>query len=402
MITRALTTVLVAAAVLIAALSASSPAQAAKGMEFALQDDAVLLSQDYYNRDQALAKARDLGVTRLRVNLPWSRVLGEQAKSTTPPSNPVYNWAAYDALVDAAAAYGMRVQFALVGGPTPAFATPKPAKKNYKPSPVHFAAFARAAALHFAGRVDRYSIWNEPNWTSWLGPQSSSPQVYRALYVAGYAAIKGADPRAQVLIGETQPHTKPNKRVSIAPLKFLRQVLCLDAKYKPVKKLRCAPLVADGYAHHPYEFTSAPTTKWKGNDNVTIGVLDRLTNALTLAAKAKALRSPRGKALDVYLTEFGYFATGSRGIPDAQRAQWLKKGYEIAAKNPRVRQNVHYLLAQPPAEHPSAAFNTGLVLADGTPTGAFNSLRAWSQKARAKGQIKKPGGPIALRPAPPS
>ena len=77
-------------------------------------------------------------------------------------------------------------------------------------------------AQHFAGRVDRYSIWNEPNWRTWLGPLKSAPATYRQLYSRGYKAIKQADPRAKVLIGETSPFARPG--MSTAPLDFLRKV----------------------------------------------------------------------------------------------------------------------------------------------------------------------------------
>jgi len=69
-----------------------------------------------------------------------------------------------------------------------------------------------AAAEHFRGKVDRYSIWNEPNYVGWLSPLSQAPRLYRALYISGYRAIKKADPSAQVLIGETPGMNQPSTR----------------------------------------------------------------------------------------------------------------------------------------------------------------------------------------------
>ena len=93
-------------------------------------------------------------------------------------------------------------------------------------------------AEHFAGRVDRYSIWNEPNWRTWLGPLKSAPGLYRSLYTRGYDAIKKADPRAKVLIGETSPYERPG--LSTAPIAFLRKVACVNSKYKRVGSLHAA------------------------------------------------------------------------------------------------------------------------------------------------------------------
>ena len=60
-------------------------AHAAKGMEVALQDDGVFVYQAYYNRDKALKRLQQLHVTRLRVNMNWTTVLGRQARSHKKP-----------------------------------------------------------------------------------------------------------------------------------------------------------------------------------------------------------------------------------------------------------------------------------------------------------------------------
>ena len=123
------------------------------------------------------------------------------------------------------------------------------------PDPVKFAAFARTVAAHFKGRVDRYSIWNEPNLSAWLSPSKSAPKLYRSLYSAGYTAIKTVDPKAKVLFGELAPNRDGR---TIAPLKFLRDVTCSKANYKAARQ--CAPLKADGLALHPYQLTKSPQT----------------------------------------------------------------------------------------------------------------------------------------------
>ena len=81
-------------------------------------------------------------------------------------------------------------------------------------------------------------------------------------------------------------------------------------KYKRVGG--CTPLKADGYAHHPYDFRHAPDYQYPGVDNVTIGTLSRLTKALDKLRKVGALRTNNGSRMPLYLTEYGYFATGHR------------------------------------------------------------------------------------------
>ena len=381
-------------------------ANAAKGMELALSDDPVLLARHYYDRDRALANARELGVTRLRVFVNWAGVMGKQRESTTPPAEPTYYWGIYEELIDAAARAGIRVQLDLAG-PAPRFATGDKELGMTSPDPEQFAIFARAAATRFKGRVDRYSIWNEPNHDGWLRPSADAPRLYRQLYVSGHAAIKQADPGAAVLFGETAPYHGSR---AMAPLSFLRRTLCLTTRYRIDKKcLAGMPeetrgrLTTDGFAHHPYDFRNAPEYKYKGADNVTMGTLARLTSALDRAARAGALWGPKKKrAPDVFLTEFGYFATGPRAkIPEKKRAAYLPRAYSIALKNKRVRQMLHYGLAAPPPDYAGAAFDFGLLLTDGTPRATYGPLVKWAQKAMAREQVSGPGGPLALPAAQP-
>jgi hypothetical protein len=358
-------------------------------LEVALQDDAVFLNRYYYQRGTAFEQARQLGVSRLRVLVGWAKVLGLQAEGPLPPPKPIYDWAPYDDLYRAARAKGARLELDLTG-PAPAWATANGRIGPVRPSPELFGRFAAAAGRHFRGRVDRYSIWNEPNYVSWISPSSAAPAVYRRLYSAGYRAIKLADPRAKVLIGETAPYAQPGR--ATAPLAFLRDVACVDNSYRPTG--RCTPLRADGYAHHPYDFERAPEDVRPGSDNVTIGSLARLTAALDRLADTGALRTPSGRPLDVYLTEFGYFRRGKRAIPEAKRAAYLQRAFEIAAQNRRVRQMLQYLLVSPPPDSPSAFFDTAVITLAGRPEKPFVALAAWAREALRDRRIRAPAASV--------
>ena len=387
-------------------LAMAPAANAAKGMELALSDDGVFLARHYYDRDRALQNARELGVTRLRVFVNWAGVMGKQREQTEPPEQPTYYWGIYEELIDAAARAGIRVQLDLAG-PAPRFATGDKNIGMTRPDAGQFARFAAAAAARFKGRVDRYSIWNEPNHDGWLRPSAEAPKLYRALYVAGFNAIKQADPGAAVWFGETAPYHGSR---AMAPLTFLRRTLCLTGRYKTDKKcLKGMPegtrgrLRADGYAHHPYDFRNKPEYKYRGNDNVTIGTLPRLTTALDRAARAGALWGPRERrAPELFLTEFGYFASGSRAkLSEKKRAAYLPRAYDIALKNKRVRQMLHYGLAAPPPGYPGGAFDFGLLTTDGSPRGTYSPLVKWAQRASKKRQIVAAGGPVSMPPAQP-
>jgi hypothetical protein len=361
-------------------------------LEVALQDDAVFLQRSYYDRNTALAQAQQMGVTRLRVLVLWARVPGADANAKRPPAHPKYDFSAYDSLIDDAAKHGIRVQLDL-SGPVPAWAAGNHKQGIVRPDAKLFGAFVAEAARHFKGRVDRYSVWNEPNYVGWLAPLHSAPALYRALYIQAYNAIKKNAPGTQVLLGETAPYSEKGR--AMAPLEWLRGVTCRTAIYAPAKQ--CATLRADGYAHHPYEFANPPQAPYPGADNVTVGTLSRLTGALNRLAQAHALTDPQGKPLDVYLTEFGYFASGPVAVSPPKRADYLKTAFDIAARNPRVKEMLQYILVAPPA---GVRFNTSLINLDGKPTVPFTALSKWIHTNAKQGRVAPNPGPIKLPAAP--
>ena len=355
------------------ALAAPSGAGAARNMEVALQDDAVFVTNAYYGRDRGMRKAKELGVSVIRVNVLWSEVVGSSKNRRSRPSTVKYDYTAYDQVVVAAQRNGMRVQIALVG-PAPAWATGNKKRGVYKPKYRYFEDFVEATVAHFGGLVNRYSIWNEPNHVGWLAPLKSAPGLYTQLYKVGYQAVKRINPGAEVLFGELAPYAS-RRGSAMPPLEFLRKVFRTNRSYRGSSKYR---LVADGFAHHPYDFSHKPTYRYPGGDNVTLATLSRLTNALNRLAKYGMLRTPAGQRLDVYLTEYGFMQSGRYAIPDARRAAYLKQGFDMARKHPRVKQMLQFLLVQPAKRY--RFFDTALLKSGGKETRAFRTLRSWSAR----------------------
>ena len=166
---------------------------------------------------------------------------------------------------------------------------------------------------------------------------------------AGIAKPEGADrrDRADRLRAASTTSAKNRKALlhDVAPLLFLRETLCLNAKYR--KSGSCTPLTAAGYAHHAYTTAAGPLYKPPERDNVTIGVLSRLSRALDLAA-ARARRSP--SRLPIYLTEFGVQSKPNRflGVSVAQQAEFDAIAEQIAWSNARVAAFSQYLLVDDP------------------------------------------------------
>src|SRR3954447_18282444 len=95
-------------------LAAPANAFAARGMEFALQDDAVFVDQRWMARDKALDHAAQLHTKRIRVNILWARTLTSHAESKTPPAHgAVYDFSRIDELQAAAAKRSIKLQLTL-------------------------------------------------------------------------------------------------------------------------------------------------------------------------------------------------------------------------------------------------------------------------------------------------
>jgi hypothetical protein len=363
-------------AVLLALLLAS-PAAASHTQTMSFEAPRDLM--DPLARPAALQEIGALGVHSLRVLLTWATVAPGADDSVRPnfePTDPnAYDWGQYEPLMAAAKELGWPVLLT-ISGPVPKWATQSKLDNRTRPSPSAFAAFVTAVGRKFGDQVNTWSIWNEPNQPQFLLPQFAdggravSPEIYRNLYLAGVRGLrKAGQGNDTILLGETSPRGNSNV---VAPLRFLRGMLCLDEKYH--KRASCSALPASGYAHHAYTTRQGPAFRPPNPDDVTIGVLSRLTNALDRAKRAGALT----KRLPVYLTEFGIQSTPDTqaGVSLAKQVQFRAISERIAWDNPRVAAFSQYLLrdSDPTGPKQYGGFESGLLFADGRPKPLLNAF----------------------------
>jgi hypothetical protein len=368
-------------AVIAAALPAGASASSRQSMTFEAPVD--LASPE--TRTAAFEEISSFGVRSVRIVLLWRNVAPASESRQKPDfdaSNPAaYNWTGYDAQVEGAAARGWNVLLT-VSGPVPRWAT-NGAKDNLtRPKPKEFQQFMTAVARHYGTKVDRWSIWNEPNQPQFLLPQYSarthtplSPRIYRNLFFAARRGLAAAGMRnAQVLVAETSPR---GTGAVVAPLTFLRGMLCLDSRYRKVGN--CAKLEADGYAHHAYTTASGPLFRPRQPNDVTIGVISRLVRALDRAGRAGAI----DRRMPIHLTEFGIQSTPDPvfGVPEARQSDYRSIAERLAYDQPRIVAFSQYLLrddppvpdAPLPARYPG--FESGLRRNDGTAKVSLNGFR---------------------------
>jgi hypothetical protein len=307
--------------------------------------------------DAALDEIQSLGADGIRIQLDWRR-LAPSASARTKPSfnatdpNAYSGWEPFDAAIDGAPARGLLVHVTITGSaPTWATATKDPAGLN-RPDAAEFGKFATAVGRRYRAKVGLWSIWNEPNLGKLLKPiyQGSalaSPQLYRNLYLRGYAGLRAAGVRKPILVGELAPQRNSQRdNGTVAPVNFLRSMLCLDRSYRPVKVAgrRCSKLPTQGFAMHPYSTQAGPFyTALIDADNVTIKVLARLETGLDKAAAAGAIAS----RLPIYITEFGVQSLPDTrvGVPLDVQSDYRSISERMAFLDPRVKSFSQYLLS---------------------------------------------------------
>jgi hypothetical protein len=365
---------LACAALLVCALRTPAPALASHNQITFFEAPSELLEPA--TRAKALTQLQALGVKALRVELYWKSVAPSPNSPSRPnfeATNPAsYNWGQYSVLL----AEAQRLKWPVlltVTSPVPNWATSNH-KAPYitRPKAADFKEFMTAVGHEFGSEVRYFAIWNEPNQLGWLMPQwnsngtPASPRIYRSLYQNGYEGLQAAGiTKPRVLLGETAPfgNSSVNARKegvihNVSPLEFMREMLCLNHSYH--KSPSCSALPAFAYAQHPYPNAAGPFYKSQNRDDVTIGVLSRLSNALNLAARAHALPGN----LPIYITEFGINTKPNiLGVSLAKQAEYDAISEKIAWENPRVASFAQYELRDDrvPKSHAGfIGFQTGL------------------------------------------
>jgi Cellulase (glycosyl hydrolase family 5) len=397
-----------------------------RALPVVMQDDGEFLYQSTARTEQSLARARSLGVDYIRVTAGWDTLTRDPTATKEPKGFEAYAAAAYpqsaftslDRIVRLAPQYGMRVMIDL------AFWAPQwasrgvPTRGHVDVNVRQFSLFAFAMATRYDGsfvppgktaalpRVKIFTIWNEPNEIGFWGPMwrkvsggrfvPEGPHRYRQLVRSGYGAIKSVQPDSTVLIGGLSSHgVKPevNGSGSMPPLQFVREMACVDAKLRPLKRVECRNyqrIPGDGFSYHPYSLEYPPNAKnFPGReDNAPIGELPKLTSLLDRLVKMGRL-APGDRR--VWLTEFGY----ETNPPDPgtkftlqDQVDFLPWADYLSERDPDVVTFSQFLLRDPPVPKGAPRFNgfhTGLLLPNGKPKPAYSAFKAGLHVERRSG-----------------
>jgi hypothetical protein len=416
-------------------------------METVMQDDAQLLHREPVQVRRSTRTMASIGVDRVRLTASWSQ-LAPRPRSRRRPhfdatdsrAYPLEGFERLDRAVKASRAAGMDVMIDIAFF-APRWAVTRGSSRGdrhaWRPSARQFSLFARAVAERYNGhfrdsadgvrplpRVRLWTTWNEPNHRVFLRPQwervdgtwrTASPHIYRRMHEAAYSQLKAVSGENQVLIGGLASFgdSGVGPRRGIAPLRFTRELACVDRLLRPLRRGDCRgfrALRADGFAHHPYSRDTAPHARDPSADRVQIGELDRLT---TLLAELHR-RGRVAKPLPLYLTEYGYETKppDPNGLAAETLGRYLGEATFIAWLHPEVRMFPQFLLRDigPDRSKPQASaarwgdYQTGVFGFDGKPKPAV--LRGFrlpfyaelmpavegSQHVLAFGQVRPGGG----------
>ena len=364
-----------------AALLAPQAASASSTQLSLLQDDRELLGGAGEDPGAAMAEIRSLGVDVIRTNVIYHKIYRTPRDRRKPrgfnasdPSSSRYDWGPTDRLVQLARDNGMQV-FVTITGPGPSFTSSSPSRCrsvpcSFRPKPSEFGAFAAAVAKRYRGKVDYYSIWNEPNIDkTWLTPRYQRTRhgtvdvggaIYRKLWIAGYKAIAKYDGarRNRVLFGETA--------AIASPLPLLRAALCLDPDGRPftgpLRALhgcsgRVSRLNIAGIAVHPYNQGGygGPRTKTNRKTALPLAYMPRLHRLMDGAVRRG--RIPGGKG--IWVTEFGFQTRppDPLGVSPTAQALYMNESDRLFFADRRIKSVAQYELTDVPQRD---QFNTGL------------------------------------------
>ncbi|WP_133057780.1 cellulase family glycosylhydrolase [Mycolicibacterium confluentis] len=249
--------------------------------------------------DKTLTKLAELGVTDIRVAVPW--VYMEKR-------NDQYDWTKMDYVVQTANAKGINVVGVITATPTWAGFP-----LNGHSDPQEYAEFAGAVADRYDGVVDTdahgdqthgkisaYEIWNEPNGALFYNPVSASS--YTAMLKAASPMIRDADPDAVVIAGVlgsviTIPGLSQN------PVSFFREM------YE-----NGAADYFDALSYHPYNPTM-PFSQGAGLANSPLNQVNAL-RALMVQYEGE------GTTKKIWITEYGVPTNGP--VTEQHQADFIR------------------------------------------------------------------------------
>lgn len=295
----------------------------------------------------AMEQVRNTGSTLALTPLRWNVIAPQQQPAQWNPEDPAdtnYDWRFADAWISNAVHAGLTPVVQIRSAPH--WANRCTPSSDYdavcNPDPAALAAFTRAAVRRYSGHfggLPNVQYWqglNEPNLSLFFQPQYEgkalvSPDLYRKLLNAFYAAVKAIDPGDQVIAAGLGPIAVPG--YTVGPMEFTRRLLCMSGAKQPKPTAGdCEGGVNfDIFDIHPY--TSGSPAHTGGPNDVQMGDLHKLQTLLLAADRAGRIKNTAPGRTPLWIMEFSYdskppdpgglaMKIASQWIPEALHAAW--------------------------------------------------------------------------------
>jgi hypothetical protein len=197
-----------------------------------------------------------------------------------------------------------------------------------------------AAAERYSGthnglpRVRYWEAWSEPNNYRDLNPQwdgthwpppSPLPAVaiYRQLLGAFADSVHGVHPDNIVVAGGLAPFTGQPQIPITPPLQFMRDLLCVSPKDRPLPT--CQPVHFDAWAHNPYT-SGDPEHHAASKLDVSLGDLPEMKRVLDVGVRA-GHAVPSNGHMRFVVTEFSWDTNppDNTAVPMKLHERWVSE-----------------------------------------------------------------------------
>ncbi|MGO9762327.1 MAG: hypothetical protein ACLP1Q_13815 [Solirubrobacteraceae bacterium] len=322
------------------------------GLQRGISDGQLLLSEPAAVRELALSRIREAGARVVRIPVNWNDIVSAAPGPgfvATDPASVEYHFALIDAAVRGTVSAGLTPL--IVVSHAPAFAEAAPRWRfaypgSWDPSPEALRAFATALAIRYDGsfpdpldparplpRVRLFQAWNEPNLARYLEPQwvardgqwrAFSPSLYRELLNGFYAGVKSVAPDDVVIAAGVAPNGDPAGVGRMAPVSFLRSLLCLPST-SAQRAAQCPePPHFEVLAFHPLSVGN-PDVPAPSSLEVSISDAAKVTGLLRQAERDHTAQ-PEGEKR-VWVTELDWESQpqSPQGVRPRLQAAWVSR-----------------------------------------------------------------------------
>lgn len=240
-----------------------------------------------------------LGAAWVRVDVLWREVESIEGQP---------DFAELDAAVDAFESAGLNILFTVTTSPE--WARTRLEEQGPPDNFEAYAAFIGALAARYRGRVAAYQVWNEPNLRrEWFSDRHRiGAQRYIDLLRGAYAAVKAADPAAEVITAGLAPTGFNDGFNAINDRLFLA-----DLYARGVRE------ISDALAAHPGGWANPPdATCCEAADGVETHFEDRSFYFQDTLRDYRAIMLENGDNRPLWVTKFGWGSSADLTPPSPE------------------------------------------------------------------------------------